>query len=271
MPFFRKFKPKPKENQMLLPNVRKLVSALRERSRQIRGNNKKIDEWVDSFLNRSALNGEMVTLLTQWCISKDLEKRCKEQGRFFPTRAEQRLFAREIPEVAKLFTENGLAINWIITFNRSYLDSGRISPEIERAYKKMIGKLAETMTSEGWLIILDWEDDVLGIKSEPDKEVLSAIKGFVPEGALNLEIDRHSAWARDEAGLTQSDEELQRDVFYQIACEAGEGSLLLNNSPLGEFLLIPLEVPERYDFFTLKAPKFKERIVPVMKPYPWRV
>ena len=256
---------------MLLPNVRKLVSALRERSRQVRENNKKIGEAVDQFINRSALQGEPITLLTQWCVSKDFEKRYGEQGGFFPTKAEQRLFAREIPEVAKLFTENALAINWIITFNRSYLDSGRISLEIEQAYKLMIDQLARPLVNEGWLVIMDWEDDVLGSRPEPDQEVLSAIRNFVPEGALTLEVERHSAWARDEAGLIQSDEELQRDVFYQIACEAGEGKLLFGNSLLGEFLLIPLEVPERYDFFTLKAPRFKERIISVVKPYPWRV
>lgn len=256
----------------MLPNVRKTLSQLRERSKIVRQNNKKIDTWVDELINRAAMTGEAVTILTQWCISKDLEVRRELQNGFVPTKAERKLFERDLPEVAELFTENGLGLNWIITFNRSYLDSGRISIEVEDQYKKMVAQLAAPLLEEGWLMLLDWEEDVLGSRPMPDEEVMQTIEKFVPEGALRVEIERHSAWAKKEAKLDQSDDELKQDVFYQIACEAQEGLVLMGeNSPLGTFILVPLESPERYDFFTLKVPSFKERIVPVLPTYPWRL
>lgn len=108
-------------------------------------------------------------------------------------------------------------------------------------------------------------------RSEPSKEVLTDINRFVKSDALQLEVQRHSAWAREEAGLTQSDDELRRDVFFQIACEAEEGRYLMADAPFGEYILVPLEAPERYDFFTLLVPDFKQRIVAALPPYPWRL
>ena len=106
----------------------------------------------------------------------------------------------------------------------------------------------------------------------PNEAVLAAVERLVAPKALELEVKRHSAWAQEEAGLKQSDDELRQDVYYQIACEAEEGRLLNgSNSPLGEFILAPLEMPERYDFFTLLCPDFKRRIVAVLNPYPWRM
>ncbi len=270
VPFFRGFKLN-KEKNVFLPNVRKVMVTLREKSRQVRQNNKRIDEWVDQFINRCALNGQPVTILTQWCISRDLEVRYRKQNGFIPTKAEEKLFRKELQDIAGLFRRNGISLNWIITFNRSYLDSGRIEKSIEDAYKQMIMNLAKPLVEEGWLILLDWEDDVLEARSKPDIEVIARIYDFVSEGALRIEIERHSAWAREEAGLTQSSEELQQDVFFQIACEVKEGQLLSEkDSLMGECILVPLEVPERYDFFFLKALSLKERIAPILQTYLWR-
>jgi hypothetical protein len=77
----------------------------------------------------------------------------------------------------------------------------------------------------------------------------------------------------EEAKLNQSEKELEKDVIFQIACEVQEGDFLLNKEspfPFGEFILLPLEVPERYDFFTIFAKDFKQRIVPALSSYPWR-
>lgn len=257
---------------MFLPNVRRVMTALRERGRYLRSNNKRVDVWVDEYVNRCALNGEPITVLTQWCISKDLEMRYRKLDGFSPTKAEEKLFRQELLLIANLFRDNGFSLNWVITFNRSYLDFGRVEKRIEDAYKQMIMDLATPLVEEGWLVFLDWEDDVLGSRSEPDAEVLARVQDFVSEGALQLEIERHSAWAREEAGLTQSDEELKKDVYYQIACEAREGQLLAGEGALmGELVLVPLEVSERYDFFLLKTPCLKDRVVSVLSTYPWRV
>jgi hypothetical protein len=268
----QKFKKVERKNDMRLRQTTAVMTFLREKTRIIRPNNLRVNEWVDDYVNRCALVGKPVEILTQLCISKDLEVRYQEQGNaFVPTKKERLLFEKEIPQVFWAFQKNGIALNWWITFNQSYLDSGRISEELRVAYANMIAKLAEPLVQQGWLMLADWEADILTKRSEPDKEVLSDINRFVKPDALKLEIQRHSAWSREEAGLMQSDTELRRDVYFQIACEAEEGRYLLADAPFGECILVPLESPERYDFFILLAPDFKQRIAAALPPYPWRL
>lgn len=258
---------------MRFPATVKVMAFLRERNRLVRSNNLKINEWVDNYLDGCMASGEAVTVLTQWCVSKDLEARYQAQGGgFVPTRKERRIFDVEIPKVADAFSANGFKLNWWITFNRSYLNSGRIAPKLESEYKAMVSILAEPLVAKGWLLLADWEDDILRARSQPNVEVLNDPARFVALQALALEVKRHSLWAREDAGLNQSDDELRQDVDIQIACEAEEGRLLgSTNSPFGEFILAPLEVPERYDFFALLSPEFKKRVASVLSPYPWRL
>ncbi|MCH7605363.1 hypothetical protein IID24_05240 [Patescibacteria group bacterium] len=248
----------------------KVMKALRERSR--RNGRMKINAWVDSFLDRCVAEGKDVTILTQWCISKDLGVRYQQQNGFKPTKAELRLFEREIPGIAALFQQEGLSVEWWMTFNPSCLDSGRITPEHESEYKTMIENIASPVTDNGWLFLMDWEQDILDGRSRPHDELLSHVEQIVPVTALEMELKRHTLWAREEAGLFQSEKEVRQDVFFQIACEAEEGRLLGGeSSPFGEFILIPLETPERYDFFEYGCPGFKKRIATVLPLYPWRL
>ena len=62
----------------------------------------------------------------------------------------------------------------------------------------------------------------------------------------------------------------QRPVEYRALHYKLADRIVINNSPFRECLLVPLESPERYDFFTLLVPDFKKRIVAILAPYPWR-
>lgn len=261
-----------KEKSMRLRQTNVVMAFLRKKTKTIRPNNLRVSEWVDEYVNRCALEGRPVEILTQLCISKDLEMRYREQGNsFVPTKKERLLFEKEIPRIAYEFQKNGIACSWWVTFNQSYLDSGRITGELRDAYVKLITGLAEPLLRQGWLMLADWETDILMKRSEPSENVLVDVDRFVKPGALQIEIERHSAWAREEAGLTQSDDELRRDVYLQIACEAEEGRFIASEAPFGECILVPLEAPERYDFFTIFAPDFKRLIVAILPPYPWRL
>ena len=255
----------------MLPQTRNVGEWLRNRKSLIRSKNLNINGWVDNYMNLCALQGKPVEILTQFCISKDLEVRYRNQGNaFIPTKKERLLFERDIPLVMDAFQKNGFTLNWWITFNASYLDSGRTNADIQQTYTAMIGKLAEPLVQGGSLILADWETDILGKRPEPNPIVLANIDRFVKPEALQIDIERHSAWAREDAELIRSDEELRQDVCFKIACEAEEGRYLANEAPFGECILIPLESPERYDFFTLLAPDLKKRVVAVLPLYPWR-
>lgn len=258
---------------MRFPQTRKIVEFLRRQNRMVRPNNQKISEWVDEYIDRCIVFGEAVTLVSQWCISKDLEERYRQQEeKFIPTKKEKRIFETEMPRIISAFISSGIRVSWWITFNRSYLDSGRIDKGLEDAYKKMIGDLAEPLMKAGILLLVDWEDEVLGQRPQANEEVLGGIERFVTPGAFKLELERHSRWVQEEAGLRQSDEEIRQDVCFQIACEVEEGRLLDGpDSPFGDFILVPLEVPERYDFFAILAKDFKLRIASVLPTYPWRL
>ena len=260
----------------MLQNTKTLMQRLRLVAKGARPQNKKIDAWTDEYIERCVLAGKPVVLLTQWCMSKDFEVRYRDQGRqFIPTVREQELVQKEIPRILESFDANGVSVSWWITFNRSYLDSGRMAPYIEAAYKKMVGDLFAQAGLSGRIMLLDWEDDLLCSRPQPNSFVLQNVRTMLSENALQIVFDQHANWARNEAGLNQDDAELWRDVVFQIACEAEEGRLLCNEkeSPFdnGEFILIPLEVAERYNpTFLLLNQVFEQRIASVLKPYPWR-
>ena len=261
---------------VVLQKTKILMERLRLIAKGVRPNNKKIDAWADGYIEQCVLADKPVVLLTQWCMSKDLEARYRDQGKqFIPTVREQELAQKEFPRILALFDANGIRLSWWVTFNRSYLDSGRMAPYIEAAYKKMVGDLFAQAGLSGRIMLLDWEDDVLQGRQEPNACVLRNLRRMLPEDALRVVFNQHASWARNEAGLRQSDEELWRDVEFQIACEADEGRRLCDEdeSPFeeGEFILVPLEAAERYaPTFLLLNPDFEQRIASILKPYPWR-
>jgi len=264
-----------KEEKMQFPGVKKVMEFLRMRNKVIRPNNLKINKWVDDYLNRCLANREPVDILTPWSLSKALEKRfVKQRNRFTPTKKEIRLFREEMPEIIKVFEKYGFNLNWWVALSRSYLDSRLIGRELEDRYKKMITDLAEEFSLSDNVLFLDWEDDILGGRSIPNKRIVRDFDKYVKRGAFEIEFRRWQNWSKEEAELSQTDEELERDTKYQIACEVNEGRFLISEkSPFnsGDFIIIPLEMPERFDNFTIFAPDIKKRIVSVLSYYPWRM
>lgn len=260
---------------MRLPQTVAIMEFLRQQNKLIRANNKKIDEWVDQYINNCILNGRPVEILTQWCVAKDLEERLKAQGgQFSSLKAEKELILELIPKTVTVFSENGIAVNWWITLNRSYLDTGSVSSEVECEYREMLTGLIDESPASGNILLFDWEDDILKARPQPAKEVQQNVLKFVSQSAFDIDFIRHAAWIRDDTGLQLTDEVIRKDLEFKIACEAEEGRFLLSpESPFanGDFLLMPLEQAERYVFFSILAPEFQKRLVAVLKPNPWRL
>ena len=248
-----------------------VMEALRERNRLLGKGNARINEWVDEYLDSCVAKGKEVTLLTQWCVSKELEVRYQAQGGcFVPTKQEQTLFGTTMPWLANLLEAHGFRLSWWFTFNRNCLGSGRIKGNLEVQYKQLIMRLADPLVKQGWLLVVDWEDDILGVRSWPNQEVLASVDTFVAPAAFQLEMNRHIGWEA-EAGLIQGEFARRQDVKHQIACEAEEGRILEHEKPFGDFILVPVERSERYNFFTILAPEFRRRIVAILPTNPWRL
>jgi len=255
--------------------IQNILKFLREKNRLVKSNNLKINEWVDTYLTDCFLNGKTLNILTQWCLSKALEKRFREQGnQFIPLKRERRLVEEEIPKLIALFKENGFKINWLITFNRAPIDTGLLLLDVESQYKKMVLNLAQNSLYQESVLFLDWEDDFLGERAKPDQEVLRNYFNYVAKSAFEVRLAQLTTWSRDEAGLNKTQDELQRDIMLEAACDAREAKLLSGeNSPFEkeDFIILPLEAAERFDSFTIFVNDFKKRIVSVLTPYPWRI
>ncbi len=261
---------------MRLPQTRTVMAWLREKARVIRRNNLKINEWVDDYINRCVLEGKRVEIITQYCLSKDLESRyVKQGGQFLPLPAERDMFRKTVPEIVSVFKQNGLEVNWYVTFNGSFLERGRISDDILEAYIVMLQSVAkETLQLSEYLIFFNWEKDILGGRPQPNQEVLANFDSLVSQEAFELDMQNLLARVRQYKDFAKTEEELREEAKFKIACEAEEGRFMMSSeSPFsqGDFLLIPLEFPERYVFFETLAPGFQKRIVSLIKLYPWRL
>ena len=255
--------------------VQNMMEFLRKKTRLVKQNNLKVNDWVEGYLEGCFLNGTPINILTQWCLSRSLKKRYEDRGgRFVPAKKEIRVVQTEIPEIISMFIENGFRINWMFTFNRAFLDTGLVSLEIERQYKEMIMNLANIPLWQENTLFFDWEKDFLGTQPVPDKSVLENYFNFVPRAAFELRLKQMAMWAEREAGLAKTQAQLQQDIISEAAFEAEEAKTLSGEkSPFGkdDFIIIPLEVAERYDNFTISIKDFKKRLVCALTTYPWRI
>ena len=272
-------KRKNNKEKMRLVQTRKVMTGLRLDASKTRNNNKRIDVWVDDYIDKCVREGQPVELLTQWCLSKDLELRYEKQGfEFSPLKAEEKLVRDQIPRIINLFNENAINISWCISFNKSLLETGRIPDEISDKYIEMVRQLIqENGLSDLGVFAVDWEDEVVGGKPGFSQNVLDNFSEIVPSKAFEIESERHLEWVRSVSPDTSDvEDEAIKQSKFKVACDAEEGSFLMGKDsvfPNGEFILIPLEAPERYVFFGIlpEAKGFQKRISAVLPIYPWRM
>ncbi|MBI2446271.1 MAG: hypothetical protein HYV51_00415 [Parcubacteria group bacterium] len=260
-----------KEEMMRLPQTVAIMEFLRTRNKTLRPNNQKINEWIDNYINDSILNGKSVDILTQWCMSKDLEIRYRTRdNQFIPLKTELELVQKEIPNIIQAFLKNGVAVNWWITFNNSFLDRGRIADDISDKYIEMIKNISQLEN----ILFINWEKEILGERAKPNTEVLNNLFSFVSRKAFEIDFENLLERVKKYPDFDKTEDELRKEVQFKIACEAEEGRFLFSSDspwPEGRFILIPLEFPERYVFFSTSVPDFKTRVMSVLKPYPWRL
>ncbi|OGI83986.1 hypothetical protein A2997_00875 [Candidatus Nomurabacteria bacterium RIFCSPLOWO2_01_FULL_36_10b] len=262
-----------KEVNMQQRQTRTIMQWLRERSKIIRQNNLKINEWVEKYIDDCILNGKSIEILTQYCLSKDLEKRYKIQGnKFIPLQAENKMFCKDIPLILDEFKNNGISVNWFITFNNSFMEQGMVDKKIANDYIAMINGLVQNDE----VLLLHWENDVLKERPAPNQDVLDNFYAFISEEAYGVAMDDLTKRTVGTPNFNEIKKGFDGGLKFKISCEVEEGRMLINDEiPLfeekGKFILVPLELPERFVFFETLAPGFQKRIVPILKPYPWRI
>ena len=227
---------------MRLPQTIKIMEFIRSKNKMLRSNNQKVNEWVDNLVDFCILNGKPIDILTQWCLSKDLEVRYRTQGnRFIPLKTELDLIQKQIPRIIQIFDDNGVSINWWVTFNNSFLDRGRIAEDMAEKYIEMIKSLSQMNN----IVFIDWEKEVLGKRAKPNEDVLNDFFSFVSERAFEIDFKNLLERVRKYPDFNKTEDELRKEAQFKIACEAEEGRFLVSeDSPFTseQFILIPLAV-----------------------------
>lgn len=257
-----------------LPQTVAIMEALRLLNQGAAQNNKKIDQWVDVYVNDCIVNGRPIEILLEWCSGLGLAKRKEIQGgQFTALPAEVQLVQKEIPRVIRIFTEQGVKVSWIITFNRSYVERRKLDDNTFFAYMTIIKDLASDLREiNDSVMFIDWDELAGPIKA--NQEILTNFERFVSKAAIEYEIKTFLQMLKQYPDALTSEEDLKAEAERRIAFESEEARFLTEGkSPFtnGQFILIPLEKPERYVFFDLLVPGFTKRIASVMKLYPWRL
>lgn len=258
---------------MRLQQTQNIMRDLRLLNRSV-AQNKKIDEWVDRYVDECILNGKPVEILLQWCSGLGLDARMKKQGgTFIPLVTEIDLIQKQIPKIINIFNKQNVKVSWIITFNRSYIERRKLSDDVFFAYISMIRNLAsEIKELEESVLFFDWEE--LSNNLEPNQKILTEFNSFVSNSAMEYEVRNFLQMLSQYPDALTSKEEICEEAKCRIAFESEEARFLFGDtSPFdkGKFILIPLERSERYVFFDLLVPEFTKRIASVLKLYPWRM
>lgn len=222
---YKSFITKNKNNMQQRQTV-KIMQWLRDRSRAIRPNNLKVKDWVGEYIERCILNGKPVEILTQYCLSKDLEKRYEIQGNTFtPLASEVEMFTKDIPVIMEMFRANNVSVNWYVTFNNSFLDRGRVSEEIVEEYMNMIRKLSKNEK----VSFFNWEKDILGKRPDPNQRVLENFKELVSGQAFEIDMKNLLARVEQYSDFNKTEKELRNEAMFKIACEAEEGRFIVSS------------------------------------------
>ncbi len=248
----------------MLKQTIKIMKVLRELNKSLE-QEKKINDWVDSYINNSLLYSKNITILTPWSLAPSLKERYISQGnKFIPTKNELTLFKKEIKYINDLFKENGLKYDWWIYLSPSYLDSTRLEQDLEIEYAQMLNNISTKDIS-----IIEWEKDVILRRQYPNDLLLKNFENLVDNSLYQNEILRRTGkWNNIPKN------QLEKETRYKISCEAEEGSILMGNNCLtsnGDFIFMSLNSSTKLNFFSILSPDFEKRIVSVLKKYPWRL
>jgi len=224
----------------------------------------RIRPYVASYLTKCLTCGQPVDILIQWCVTKMLEERkILQGGQIILTSDERSFFYEDLKKIIEGLKKWGLRVNIYVTFNLSNFESGRPSTETTVKYKKMIREAIQLPD----IIFMDdaemWDKnfDINTIKTKDLPEIKEKSVEFV----IN-QLKRFFSQFKND----YKEEDFKQLALRKIAIEAEEGRVLVEKVFPDGFLLVPIEDPERYDFFNLYVPDFKDRLVPAVPRYPWR-
>jgi hypothetical protein len=218
----------------------------------------RVKDYVRQYLQQCLVNNSPVQVFTLWCLSRSLEKRMDRMANLIEPNENEKKFFKSAERISDLFRECGFEIDWLILLAGSAVQSGQTTSEIKIVYKKMLEGLANPL---GFMVVED------ALKITPAEIVLNDFYHFVQPGAEAIELKRRiKLW--EKRGFKIDEEAIREELRLSVAVKAAEGKSMVEE--FGDFLLVPVEFAERYDFHNILVPGFTGRLLPIIKPYPWR-
>lgn len=214
--------------------------------------------YVRNYLRRVITEGaNSVQIVTLWCLTRRLENRLRNDVTILLLPSEIKVVT-EIDTIITYLEGEGLRADWYILLAPSAVVAGQIRMPVARAYNQTLAKAFGGMSACALEI---------APRFEPDPMLTSHILSRVSSEALARERARR-IYLYAERGIMADASLIEADLKASIAVKAREGQWLVET--FGDFILVPVEYPERYVFHELLMPDLTERICPILTPYPWR-
>lgn len=219
--------------------------------------------YVRDYITRCVTFREPLQFITIWCVSKSLEERFKRQRGFVALPGERKTLT-DFKELQELFAQVGVLVNHFIFLVGSGVPGGKVAAGVTEQYLKHLSELSAALEVD--VVILPRPVAV------PDPNLLGLPMLQLPNPSWFEALQRESARRLKLAksrGVRQAPNMAEQEAQLSIEVKATEASELVNE--FGDFILIPVEYVERYQFHNLGYPGFTDRLLPITKPYPWRM
>lgn len=236
-------------------NIKQVIEQLQKRSL----GKYRLRPYVSDYLTRCLTFQKGATLITSWCLSKSLEVRLGLQGKFTPLPKEYKVL-KDLNLCNELLSELGLQVSHFIFLVGSGVERGQVTAEVRGQYQDMLQELVDFF---GFDILVDTR-----AVASPDLGILNKPEQLYHIDAYHKEIERRISLAKQRNQKITKTQAVD-DAILSIAVKAGDAMELTRD--FGDFLLIPIQFLERYQFHNLGYPNFTDRLLPITQFYPWRL
>ncbi len=219
----------------------------------------RLRQYLLNYLQKGVCETKEIQIITPWCLSKSLEYRFANFGRFDALRSEKKVI-EDFKWLHNLLNESELIINHFILLIGSSSATGQIPNHVSNSYHLMLEELVNSFSLD---VLIEKRSTAL-VDERVRDELLSDPLG---EG-IKLEFNRRLRLAKKRnIWLTRA--QALSEAATSVAVKASEARSLVME--FGDFALIPVEYVERYQYHNLGVDGFTDRLLPITQPYPWRL
>ncbi|MFZ5391303.1 MAG: hypothetical protein ACOZAJ_03460 [Patescibacteria group bacterium] len=217
----------------------------------------RLRSYLTDYLTNCLTYCQPIQIITLWCLSRSLSDRFLE-GFISPLNKEVKVI-QEMKWLHELLAELGCTVMHYIYLVGSSSDRGFLDESVSRSYEAMLKKIIETANLDA---VVEQREVAL-----VDKDVLFKMEVIKNSRAWEIELDRRFNLA-EKHNYSLSPEQAYQETYKSVAVKMSEARSLVVE--WGDFIVLPVESINRYQFHELGQPGFVDRLLPCLTNYPWR-